>query len=298
MSSSSLISTPSARRKASGQGLPPFSSTVAAFAHSTASAMPGGLASGFARISPTAFATARAVASATSPARSMMIAASRVGVRIGDPVVDAAAAQRLGKLARAVGGEHHERLARRTNCAALGNRDLEIRKEFKQQRLELVIGAVDFVHKQHPAFRILQNLQQWTRDQETVVVDVDLALAGLADGEKLALIVPLVERMRGVDALVALQPHQFARRGARRSPWRPRSCRRPARLRAAAACRAGWRGRSRWRGRRRRGSAWRRGRRPAPRATPQCLAVRYQASRPNARRRRAVPSAPGECARA
>ena len=74
-----------------------------------------------------------------------------------------------------------------------------------------MIGPVDFVHKQHSALRILQNLQQWTRDQETVVVNVDLALACLPDGEKLALIVPLVERMRGVDALVALQPDELAR---------------------------------------------------------------------------------------
>ena len=67
-------------------------------------------------------------------------------------------------------------------CAALGNGDLEIRKEFKQQGFELVIGPVDFVHKQHPALGILQNLQQRTRDQETIVVNVDLALARLADG--------------------------------------------------------------------------------------------------------------------
>ena len=74
-----------------------------------------------------------------------------------------------------------------------------------------MIGPVDFVHKQHSALGILQNLQQRTRNQETIVVNVDLALAGLADGEKLALIVPFVERMSGVDALVALQPDEIAR---------------------------------------------------------------------------------------
>ena len=57
---------------------------------------------------------------------------------------------------------------------------------------------------------LLQHLQQGPRDQEAVVIDVDLALAGLADGEKLALIVPLVERVGGVDALVALQPDEIA----------------------------------------------------------------------------------------
>ena len=110
MSSSSLISTPSARRKASGQGLPPFSSTVAAFAHSTASAMPGGFASGFCadfadRLGDRAGGGFGDVAGAQHDDRGLAL-----GVGIGDPVVDAAAAQRLGKLARAVGGQYHERL--------------------------------------------------------------------------------------------------------------------------------------------------------------------------------------------
>ena len=98
------------------------------------------------------------------------------------------------------------------NRAALGNGDLEIGEEFEQQRLELVIGAVDLVDQQHRALGRLQHLEQRPRDQEAIVVDVDLALAGLADGEKLALIVPFVERVRGIDALIALQPHQLAAR--------------------------------------------------------------------------------------
>ena len=47
-------------------------------------------------------------------------------------------------------------------------------------------------------------------DQERLAVDVDALLAGLADRQHLARIVPLVERGGGVDALVALQADQAA----------------------------------------------------------------------------------------
>src|SRR5690606_11236013 len=56
----------------------------------------------------------------------------------------------------------------------------------------------------------LQDLKQGPCYEEAVVIDVDLAFARLPDRQQLALVVPLVESMRGVDALVALQPHQFA----------------------------------------------------------------------------------------
>ena len=79
LSSSSLMATPMERLKASGQDAPPFASTVAASAQSTASEMPGGLANGSRRSRPTAATTARAVYSATVEARSMMICASRSG---------------------------------------------------------------------------------------------------------------------------------------------------------------------------------------------------------------------------
>ena len=94
--------------------------------------------------------------------------------------------------------------------AALGNADLEIGEEFEQKRLELMVRTVDLIDQQHPLLGCLEHLQQRPRDQETVVIDVDLVLAGMADGEQLALVVPFVERMRGIDALVALQPHQIA----------------------------------------------------------------------------------------
>ena len=59
-----------------------------------------------------------------------------------------------------------------------------------------------------------------------------------AHRDQLARVVPLVQRLRGVDALVALQPDQLAAEQRRRAPSPPRSCRRRPRPRAAAACRA------------------------------------------------------------
>ena len=79
----------------------------------------------------------------------MMIRASRSGVGIVDPVIDAAAPQRLVQFARAVRGEDHDRALGRAQRAALGNRDLEVGEEFEQERLEFVVGAVDLVDQQH-----------------------------------------------------------------------------------------------------------------------------------------------------
>ena len=77
--------------------------------------------------------------------------ARRIG--IGDPVIDAAPAQRLVQVARAVRGEDHHRAFGRAQRAALGDRDREVGEEFEQERLELVIGAVDFVDQQHGRIR-------------------------------------------------------------------------------------------------------------------------------------------------
>ena len=82
---------------------------------------------------------------------------------------------------------------------------------------------------------------------------------GGAEVQQLAGVVPLVHGLVGVEALVALEPDQLAAGPARRSPWRPRSCRRRRRPRAAAAAAAAARGRSTWPAPRRRGSARRRG---------------------------------------
>ncbi len=135
-----------------------------------------------------------------------------------DPVVEAAALQRVVQLAGPVGGQHHDRRRRRPHGAELGDRDLVGREHLEQERLELVVGPVHLVDQQHGR-ALLQRAQDGPRQQEPLVVQ---ALLGLLDAPRraagdrlhrpqvqdLAREVPVVERLRGVDALVALQPHQ------------------------------------------------------------------------------------------
>ncbi len=77
----------------------------------------------------------------------MAISRSRVGVP--DPVVEAAALERVVQVAGAVRGQHHPRPARGADGADLGDRHLEVGEQLEQERLELVVGAVDLVDQQH-----------------------------------------------------------------------------------------------------------------------------------------------------
>ena len=94
--------------------------------------------------------------------------------------------------------------------ATFRNRDLEIRQEFEEYRLEFVIRSIDLVDKNQAVVWCPENLQQGTRNQKSIFINVDLALARLADREQLTLVVPFIESMRGIDALVTLQAHKAA----------------------------------------------------------------------------------------
>ena len=102
----------------------------------------------------------------------------------------------------------------------LGDRDLEVGQQLEQEGLELVVGAVDLVDQQHHRLAGLQRLEQRPAQQEALGVQVGRsAVLGGADGEQLALVVPLVEGLVDVDALVALQADQA------RAGWRRQSAR-------------------------------------------------------------------------
>ncbi len=102
----------------------------------------------------------------------------------------------------------------------LGDRDLEVGEQLQQERLELVVGAVDLVDQQHRRLWVvvLDGVQQRPALEELPaeqLVQALLAAAGLgglerADIEQLARVAPVVERVGDVDALVALQPDQAA----------------------------------------------------------------------------------------
>ena len=72
-----------------------------------------------------------------------------LGARVVEPQVQAAALERLGQLARVVGGEQHDRVRAGLDPPELRDRDLEVRQQLEQHRLELLVGLVDLVDQQH-----------------------------------------------------------------------------------------------------------------------------------------------------
>jgi hypothetical protein len=132
-------------------------------------------------------------------------------------MVDAAPFQRVVQLAGAVGGEHHQRGRLGPDGADLRNGDLEVGQDLQQERLELIVGPVDLVDQQHrslagPNGRQQRPFQQELRPEERVDrgVVAQLPLREGADLQHLPRVVPLVQSLVGVDALVALQPDELA----------------------------------------------------------------------------------------
>ena len=74
--------------------------------------------------------------------------------------VDAAAAQRVRKITRAVCGQHDNRLTGRKNGPKLGNGYLKVRQNFQQKGLKLFIRPVNLVNKQHRSPLLLNRTQQ------------------------------------------------------------------------------------------------------------------------------------------
>jgi hypothetical protein len=86
---------------------------------------------------------------------------------------------------------------------------------WKSERTSSIVGAVDLVDQQHRRRRHADRLQERPAQQEFLLENVALLFLGrdrLAlpdlDGEKLRLIVPLVDRCVGVQPFVALQADQ------------------------------------------------------------------------------------------
>ena len=136
--------------------------------------------------------------------------------RVVDPVVQAAPLEGVAQVAGAVRREHHHRRVHGLAGAELGDRDRALGQQLQQEGLELVVGPVDLVDQQDdgPRARVLDGLQQRPGDEvvgaeEVVLGDRRTGRLGQPDAQQLARVVPLVERLGGVDALVALQPQQW-----------------------------------------------------------------------------------------
>ena len=151
-------------------------------------------------------------------ARARAGARSRARARLGvvEPQVQAAALERLGQLARVVRGQQHDRVRARLDAAELGDRDLEVREQLEQHRLELLVGLVDLVDQQHDRLGRGDRGHQRPLEQELLAEDVVLdrvparALGLGLDAQQLLAVVPLVQRLGLVEPLVALQAHEPA----------------------------------------------------------------------------------------
>jgi hypothetical protein len=136
--------------------------------------------------------------------------------------VEAAPLQRLGQLAGGVGGQHDDRPPGGGDGAELGDGDLEVRQHLQQQPLHLDVGLVGLVDEQHGGVLAPDRGQQRPGQQELLGEDVvvqvvprlPLAVAlGRLDAQQLLLVVPLVQRPRLVQALVALQADELGAGG-------------------------------------------------------------------------------------
>src|SRR6185312_15919724 len=90
-----------------------------------------------------------------------------LGRRVRDAVIEAAALDRVVQVARAVRGQHDHRRVGRADGAELGNGHRRLAQELEQERLEVVVGAVDLVDEQHRRTRagVLERAQQRAADE-------------------------------------------------------------------------------------------------------------------------------------
>src|SRR5215467_11431446 len=146
-----------------------------------------------------------------------------VQARVLDVKIKTAAPQRIADVSSTFRREHYIGYVLGLDRSQLGNRDLEVRQHLQQKRLETIVGAIDLVDQQHRwTFEASDRAKQRSLEQvfpaENEILErlgiVRFAL-GDTQAQKLALIVPFVERGVGVEAFVALQPDQLGVEQAR-----------------------------------------------------------------------------------
>jgi len=135
---------------------------------------------------------------------------------ITDPLIQATALQRIMHFARAIRRHHDEGRMLGAHRAVFGNRYLEVRQQFEQERFERFVGAIDLVDQQHaPRARMIfigqQRLEQRALQQEFAAIQravVGFFAGGFSEAQRhdLPRIVPFVQRARRIEPFVALQP--------------------------------------------------------------------------------------------
>jgi len=118
-----------------------------------------------------------------------------------DPVVQAAALERVVHVTGSVGRDDHERRLFGGECADLGDRDGVLRQHFEQEGLELVVGAVDLVDQQNRrnVLFVGDGLEQGSLDQKALVVELVFeVLSGRSGGGTSGLGGAQVQELAGV----------------------------------------------------------------------------------------------------
>ena len=134
-------------------------------------------------------------------------------VRVVDVEVEAAPLEGLGEFAGGVRGEEHQRHLGGDDRPQFGDRHLVLGEDLEQQGLGLYLEPVDLVHQQHDGILGPDGLEQGAGEEELLGEEVVLDLGPVAfllglDAQELLLVVPLVEGLGLVEALVALEADQ------------------------------------------------------------------------------------------
>ena len=142
-----------------------------------------------------------------------------LNIRILQIEVGASPPQGLPQGSGPVGGQHHKGDGFRPHRPRLGDGHLHFAEQLQQERLELLVGFVDLVNEQHHRLLGPDRPQQGPLQQVFVaeegpgqivrVPPVHLHL----DAQQLLLVIPLVEGLALVQALVALEAHQLPVQG-------------------------------------------------------------------------------------
>src|SRR5688572_28486642 len=140
--------------------------------------------------------------------------------RIVDPLIEAAAFERIVHFARSVRRKDDERWFGRANGAKFGNGDLKLREQLEKKSFELFVRTIDFVDQQNGRTRApgIDRLQQRALDEKCLAVEIApgaFAIEGVrrledTQLEELTGIVPLVKRVADVEPLVTLQTNQVS----------------------------------------------------------------------------------------
>ncbi len=150
-------------------------------------------------------------------------------IRVLDPVVEGPSLEGVVHVPGAVRGEDHHWRYGRPERADLGHRYREVGQDLEQVGLELVVGTIDLVDEEDGRSLVGRAAvgdrpQEGSADQEPLREELVLG-DGIGAGppvscpqiQKLALVVPLVQGLRGVDSLVALEADQVAADPSRQS---------------------------------------------------------------------------------